>query len=62
MGNPSITYQPREDTTAETELNTLASVFGFLRDCHARKKGARPGAPEDPERRSDEIRAKTSIP
>ena len=42
---PHIIYTERADTTAETELNVLATVYRFILDCHAKKKAAEP-APE----------------
>jgi hypothetical protein len=58
-----ITYTPRRDATPEAELNALAAAYHFiLFESQSAKKAAHPGGPEDPERRSDEIRAKTSIP
>jgi hypothetical protein len=47
VGSPSIIYQPRENTIAETERVQLVAVYGFILDCHARKEGAHPGAPDD---------------
>ena len=63
MSNPRITYTSRSDTTAETELAALANVYRIILDS-AKKRGRllNKSGPEDPERRSDEIRAKTSIP
>ena len=59
---PHIAYAPRPDATPEAEIATLAAVYRFVLDCHAKKEATRPGSPDDPERRSDEIRAKTTIP
>jgi len=30
VGKPSISYAPRRDTTAETELSALANVYKFV--------------------------------
>jgi hypothetical protein len=59
----TTSYAPRSDATPDTELSTLANVYKFVLDCRANKEAApRQSRPDDPERRSDEIRAKTSIP
>ncbi len=47
MTNPAITYAPRPDTTPETELSSLANVYKFVLDCHAKEEDTRPGAPND---------------
>ena len=57
-----ISYTPRPDATQEAELNALASVYKFVLDRRAMKEAAPESRPDDPERRSDEIRAKRSIP
>ena len=61
MNSPRITYTPRPDATPEGEASALRAVYKFVLDCRA-KKAPPVRRPEDPERRSDEIRAKTSIP
>ena len=64
MSSPRITYTVRTDsTTAEGELNALASVYKVVIDS-ARKRGrlSDKSDPDDAERRSDEIGAKASIP
>ena len=38
MGDPAISYAPRPDATPEAELDTLASVYEFILDCHVTKK------------------------
>jgi len=30
MDSPHLTYSPRSDTTPETEVNALASIYRFL--------------------------------
>ena len=45
----SITYRPREDATADTECALLAAAYGFILECHAKKKAARPGGLDDAE-------------
>jgi hypothetical protein len=44
---PHIIYTQRADTTAETELNALATVYRFILDCHAKKKAAEPAPKPD---------------
>jgi len=41
-----LRYIPREGASPEGELVALTSVYRFVLDCHARKKGARPSAPD----------------
>ncbi len=62
MDSSRITYAGLTNTTLETEISALANVYKYVLDCRAKKEATRPGGPEDPERISDEIRAKTSIP
>jgi len=58
-----IRYAQRPDATPKAELGALASAYRFVLDCRAKKEAApRPSRPDDPERSSDEIRAKTRIP
>jgi hypothetical protein len=47
MSNTRIASTPRSDATPETELNALASVYRYILDCHAKKKAARSGGPDD---------------
>ena len=58
MSSPRIVYRPREDATAEAEVDALAAIYKFVLK---KQKAAHPGGPDDPERRPDEIRANTSI-
>ena len=60
MADPSISYAPRPDATAERETSALAEVYRLAID-HAMKKAASDGRPNNAERRSDEIGAKASI-
>jgi hypothetical protein len=48
-----IMYQAREDATAEGELAALAACYRFILDCHAKKKAARPGGPDDARKDKD---------
>ena len=54
MSKPRITYSARANATPDAELDTLAAVYRFVLDCHAKRKGARPGAHERPERIKDD--------
>jgi len=56
---PRIVYRANEDATREVEISALVNVYRFVL---VKKEATRPGSPDDPERRSDEIRAKTTIP
>jgi len=62
MSGSAITYAPCPDASPEAEISVLASIYKLAINSHARKEATRPGSPDDPERRSDEIRAKTRIP
>lgn len=62
MPEPTAAYGSRPDNTLEAEISTLATVYRFVLDCHTKKEAAPESRPEDPERRSDEIRANSRIP
>jgi hypothetical protein len=62
VDKPAITYVERADTTTEAEISALSNVFRFVLDRQECKEGGPENRPYDPERRSDEIRAKASIP
>ena len=47
VDSPSITYARHPDATPEGETTALANVYAFILDCHAKKKGTGPGAPDD---------------
>ena len=47
MNCPEVIYRPRPNATPETEISALAACYRFILDCHAKKEGARPGAPDD---------------
>ena len=60
MSNPHFTYAPHAGATPEEELRELASVYRLVvLDCRT-NEGSQPGAPDDTERRSDEIDATAS--
>ena len=47
MSEARIVYHPRADTTPEGEVAALASVYRFLLDCHAKKKGGPATTPDN---------------
>ncbi len=49
MSSPRISYTPRPNTVPEGEVASLASVYRFILDSHAKKKASRPGGPDDAE-------------
>jgi len=59
---PHTAYRARDDAVPETEISALAAVYKLAISSYAKKEATRPGSPDDPERRSDEIRAKSRIP
>jgi hypothetical protein len=63
MSGSVVTYAPRPDVTPDVEVSALANVYKFVLDCRAKKEAApRQSRPDDPERKSDEIRTKARIP
>jgi hypothetical protein len=50
MTSPRIIYTPRPDATPEAELSTLADVYKFVLDCHAKQEAAPDSRPDDAER------------
>ncbi len=59
LSNPRITYAPRSEATPESELSTLASIYRFILDCHAKKEAApenRPDAGKEINERSGKSR------
>jgi hypothetical protein len=61
--NPLISYRPRDGATPEGELNALSACYAFILQRHQVKQRGGPAtaAPDNPERRSDEIRADKAI-
>jgi len=56
-------YRPREDASAEGELNALASVYAFcLRKRQEKQKGSAATAPNDAMKGLEHDRATTIIP
>lgn len=53
MGSPRVTYYARPDATPEDELHALATVYRFVLERHARKKGGPETAPEDARKDKD---------
>jgi hypothetical protein len=47
MDKPSIAYMPRPNSTPRTERDALANVLRFVLDCHAKRKAAEAGGPDD---------------
>jgi hypothetical protein len=47
MSETRIVYTPRADATPESEVAALASVYRFLLDCHAKKKGGPATTPDN---------------
>ena len=48
MSSPDqVTYIPRSDTSAELEATTLAAVYRYVLDCHAKKKAVEGSGGED---------------
>ena len=60
MSSPRIVSSQCPHTTPPAAARLLA--LRFVIESFEREKGARPGAPDDAERRFNEIRAKGSIP
>jgi hypothetical protein len=58
----SISYAQHGDATPQAEISALLACYQFILDCRAKKEATRPGSPDDPERRSDAIRAHSRIP
>jgi hypothetical protein len=47
MAECKVVYRPRADATQESELSAVVAAYRYIIfDCHARKKGHRPGAPD----------------
>ena len=65
MKRSGIVYRPRVDVGPEAELSTLANIYRFVLDCHAKKRGRTldESGPEDVKGRSEsDFHAKTRIP
>jgi hypothetical protein len=61
MGKLRIAYTPRPGVTPEDEARVLAAVYRFVLQAQERKKGARPGAPDDV-RRDHHAHTRTILP
>jgi hypothetical protein len=58
-----VHYIPSPDVTPERELETLASVYRFVLDCHTRKVAALASRADGvKEKSNDELRAESGIP
>jgi hypothetical protein len=58
---PGIACAPRPDALPEAELSTLAAVYRFVLDCHAKKK-AGPESRPDAGKEINEQSSKAIIP
>jgi hypothetical protein len=47
MSSVRIDYASRPDITLEQARDTRARAWAFIFDCHAKKKAARHGGPDD---------------
>jgi hypothetical protein len=47
MDKPRITYAPLPNAAPETELAVLSNIYAFVLKASRKKKGTRPGAPDD---------------
>ena len=47
MNEPSVAYAARPDASPTMEFSTLANIYKFVLDCHAKKEATRPGSPDD---------------
>jgi hypothetical protein len=50
---PGIAYAPCPDALSEAELSTLANVYRFVLDCHAKKEPAPESRPDDARKDQD---------
>jgi hypothetical protein len=63
MNSRRITISPNADTTHVKAREIRARAWAFVFEClRAKQEGGPTTAPDNPERRSDEIRARSSIP
>jgi hypothetical protein len=45
----SIAYNPLPDATSESEVQTLAAVYAFILECHAKRKATEGSGDDDGE-------------
>jgi hypothetical protein len=50
---PDIAYSVRSGTSPEMERSTIANVYRFVLDCHARKEAAPESRPDDARKDQD---------
>lgn len=62
MDSTRIIYTPRPGATSEGEVAALASVYRFLLDCHAKRKGGPATAPNDAKEIDNDRGAELNIP
>jgi hypothetical protein len=60
MSEVSASDARRSNATPDYACDSRARAWAFAFECYRMKKGSRPGAPNDAERRSDEIGARAS--
>ncbi len=53
----NIIVKPTPGMTPQEARDVRARAWHFVFDCYAKKKAARPGGPDDAERRSNELGA-----
>jgi hypothetical protein len=53
MSEPRTAYTAHRDATAEIEHSTLAHIYKFVLDCHAKKEAAPDSRPEDARKDQD---------
>jgi hypothetical protein len=47
VDKPRITYAPRANALAKTEIAVLASIYKYALDCHGKGEATRSGSPDD---------------
>ena len=57
-----VTYAPRPDATPEAELSVLASLYGFVRDCHAKKEAVPENRLDDGTKTKEDSAHVSSLP
>jgi hypothetical protein len=63
MSSRRITFRPSAGATHEEAREKRARAWAFIFECwRAKQEGGPTTAPDNPERSSDEIRARSSIP
>lgn len=60
MSSPGVRREPLPETTQGVDAGALSNVYRFILDCRAKKKGTRPGAPDDDIKESNGYVARTN--